>query len=79
MCVCGGDDGRESVPLHAHYHLFIWKTSLHRSTAGSLGHAGSRVPVCVCAYVCVCVRICLCVGVLMCVNTVRMSVFVFSP
>ena len=29
-----GDDGRESVPLHAHYHLFIWKTSLHRYTAG---------------------------------------------
>ena len=30
----GGMMGRESVPLHAHYHLFIWKTSLHRSRAG---------------------------------------------
>lgn len=24
----------KSVPLHAHYHLFIWKTSLHISTPG---------------------------------------------
>lgn len=62
-CVCGGDDGRESVPLHAHYHLFIWKTSLHRSTAGSLGHAGSRVPVCVCVRMCAYMPMCGCLNV----------------